>query len=157
MRALTIIILLLTSRFSFSQDTTVTWIKNIDTSSFKMLYDKRDIPKEFYPVLSIEALNTIANPSEKYSPGCINPIRGQLNWIAKQKSRWVISVTYGGKGVWTRFFFFDKENGKLNINEMNFLGPKRSDTTIREVAALIKSGQYEFEEFDPNQYKLEED
>lgn len=146
MRALTIIILLLTSRISFSQDTNVTWIKNIDTYAFKLLYDKRDIPKEFYSVLSIEDLNTIANPSEEYSPGCTNPIRGQLNWIAKQKSRWIISITYGGKGVCNRFFFFDKDNGELNINEMNFLGPKKSGTTIREVVTLIKSGQYEFEE-----------
>jgi len=157
MRTSFIIILLLTSGLSFSQDSTVTWIKNIDTSSFKMLYNKKDIPKEFYRVLNVKDINKLANPTDKYSPGCTNPIRGQLHWIAKQKNRWVICVTYGGKGVHTRFYFLDKEKGTLNINEINFPTPMRSDATFGQVVASIKSRQYEFEEYDADQYKLEED
>ncbi len=157
MRTYLILILLLTSRLSFSQDSTVTWINNIDTSAFKMLYNKKDIPKEFYRVLNIKDIKKLANPTDKYSPSCINPIRGQLHWMARQKNRWVICVTYGGKGVYTKFFFLDKEKGSLNINEINFPEPKKSDTTFGQVVADIKSGQFSFEEYDAEQYTLEKD
>jgi hypothetical protein len=149
MRTLIITFFIFTNHFLFSQDTSVTWIRNIDISSFEILRNKRDIPKEFYTVLEIDDINALANPSDKYSPGCTNPIRGQLNWIANQKDKWIVSITYGGKGVFTRFYFFDKQNGKLNINEMSFLEPKRSETTIGEVVVLINSGRFEFEEFQP--------
>ena len=154
MRLFLIITLLLTSGLSFSQDTTVTWIKNIDASSFKMLYDKKDIPKEFYRVLDIKDLKRLANPKDKYSPGCTNPIRGQLKWIAKQKNRWVISVVYGGKGVSNCYYFLDKEKGNLNINEIKF---QRRYLTFGQTVQNIKAGKYEFEEYDPEQYILEKD
>ena len=157
MKICLITILLLTSRLSFSQDTTVAWIKNIDTSAFKLFYNKKQIPKEFYPVLNIEKIRKLANPSDNYSPGCTNPIRGQLHWIAKQNNRWVISVTYGGKAVHTRYFFLDKDKGTLNINELNFNLPRRGKTTFGKTVTAIKNGQYTFEEFDPEQYTLDED
>ena len=157
MRTFLIIIFLLTSRLSFSQDTTVTWIKKIDTSAFKMFYNKKDIPKEFYRVLNVKDIKKLANSTDKYSPGCTNPIRGQFHWMARQKNRWVISVTYGGKGVYTRYYFLDKDKGTLNINELIFDVPKRGKTTFGQIVSTIKSGQYSFDEFDPDQYTLEED
>lgn len=156
MRMLILITFLLTGRLSFSQDSTVTWIKNIDSTAFKMFYNKKDIPKEFYRVLNIKDISKIANPTDKYSPGCVNPIRGQFHWMAKQKSRWVISVTYGGRAVSTRYYFLDKEKDSLNINEINFDVPKRGKTTFGQIVTTIKSGQYSFEEFDADQYTLDD-
>jgi hypothetical protein len=156
MKTLILITFILTSGLSFSQDTTVTWIKNIDTTAFKLLYNKKDIPKEFYRVLNVKDINKLANPTDKYSPGCINPIRGQLHWLAKQKDKWVICVTYGGKGVYTKFFFLDKEKGTLNINELNFPEPKKSNTTFGQIVTTIKSGEYSFEEFDQDQYTIDD-
>ena len=156
MKTLLLITFILTSGLSFSQDTTVTWIKNIDTTAFKLLYNKKDIPKEFCRVLNVKDINKLANPTDKYSPGCINPIRGQLHWLAKHKNKWVICVTYGGKGVYTKFFFLDKDKGTLNINELNFPEPKKSNTTFGEIVTTIKSGQYSFEEFDQDQYTIDD-
>jgi hypothetical protein len=157
MRAVLIIIFLLTRGLSFSQDTTVTWIKNIDTSAFKVFYNKKDIPKEFYRVLNVKDIKKLANSTDKYSPGCRNPIRGQFHWMAIQKNRWVISVTYGGRGVTTCYYFLDKEKGTLNINKIIFDVPKRGKTTFGQIVATIKSGQYSFDEFNPDKYTLEED
>lgn len=156
MRTILLILLFSTCRLLFSQDSTVTWIKNIDTSLFKMLYNKKDIPKEFYRVLNVKDINKLANPTDKYTPSCMNPIRGQLHWAAKHKNKWVICVTYGGKGVSTKFFFLDKEKGELNINELNFPIPKKSNTTFGQIVMSIKSGEYSFEEFDQNQYTIDE-
>ncbi len=155
MRTTALLIFFLICGRIFSQDTSVAWIKNIDTSRFEMRYDKKDIPKEFYKVLNIENINKLANPTDKYSPGCTNPIREQLHWIAKENNRWVICITYGGRGIFTRFFFLDTDKGKLNINEMHFQTPKRNDTLFGQIVASIKSGQYEFEEFDPDEYTIE--
>jgi hypothetical protein len=157
MKASLILILILTCGLSYSQDTSVTWIKNFDTSSFKISYNKKDIPKEFYRVLSIKRINKLANSSDKYSPGCTNPIRGQFHWMAKEKEHWVISVTYGGKGVDTRYFFLDKDKVTLNINEMNFNLPRRGKTTFGQIVTAIKGGRYEFEEFDSDVYTVGED
>jgi hypothetical protein len=156
MKTLLFIIFILTSGLSFSQDTTVTWIKNIDTTAFKLLYNKKDIPKEFYRVLNVKKINKLANPTDNYSPGCTNPIRGQLHWLAKQKNKWVICVTYGGKGVYTKFYFLDKDKGTLNINVLNFPRPKKSNTTFGQIVTTIKSGQYSFEEFDQDQFTIDE-
>jgi hypothetical protein len=122
-----------------------------------MFYHKKDIPKEFYCVLNIKDIKKLANPSDKYSPGCTNPIRAQLHWMARQKNRWVISVTYGGKGIYTRYYFLDKDKNILNINEINFNVPRRGKTSFGQIVATIKNGQCSFEKFDPDQYISEED
>ncbi len=156
MKNILTVALFITCRVFYSQDTTVVWIKNIDTTTYKIFYKKKEIPKEFYRVLNIKDIKKLANPKDKYSPGCINPIRGQFHWMAIQKKKWIICVTYGGKGVYTKFFFLDKDKGILNINELNFPEPLKSNTTFGQVVTIIKAGQYAFEEFDPEQYKEDE-
>lgn len=139
------------STSSFPQDTTVTWIKNIDTSSFKMFYSKSNIPKEFYKFIGIDNKKDMANPTDKWTPSCIGKQHHRLNWIARDKNNhWVISVTYGGKGVWTNYHYFDKENGKLNINELIF---NRRDLPFGQTVKEIKSGNFEFEEIDLADYE----
>jgi hypothetical protein len=156
MKTSLIIILLLLSRLSFSQDTTVTWIKNIDTSSFKIIYNKKSIPKEFYRILEIKKIEELANSTDKYTPSCKGLIRGQFHWMARQKDYWVISVTYGGKTVGTRYLFLDKNESKLNINEINFNLPRFGMTSFGQIVSEIRLGQYEFEKFYPERFIKEE-
>jgi len=155
MKISVLIISLLTTGLSFSQDSTVTWIKNIDTLSFKMLTGKKDIPKEFYKFVEIKSLKEIANPTDEWTPSCIRTPHKKLHWIAKDKNNhWVLSVTTGGKGVFAGYYFFDKEKGKLNFNELNF---RKRYMTFGQTITCIKSGQFSFDEFDPDQYKDDEE
>jgi hypothetical protein len=87
----------------------------------------------------------------------IDSSSGQFHWMANQKKRWVIGVTYGGKGLFTRYYFLDKEKGNLNINELNFAVPKGGKATFGQIATAIKNGQFTNEKFDPDQYTMEKD
>jgi hypothetical protein len=138
---------------AWGQDTTVTWLRNIDTTTFKMLYNKRAIPKEVYQVIGMANKNDIANPADNWTPSCMaSPHRG-LNWIAKdKKNHLVISVTYGAKAVVTKYYYFDKEKGKLNVNELTF---ERKRLTFVQTTRLIKTRDFEFEEIDLAEYEKE--
>lgn len=148
MRVGLLFFLLLTAANSFSQDTTVAWIQNMDTASFKMFYNKKDIPKKFYEILGIENIGKIADPTDNYSPGCTNPIRAQLHWIAKQKNRWVFFITYGSSAVSDKLYFIDLDNHKVNVNLVRLPGKyKRDSFHFGQLVALINSGLYEFEDY----------
>lgn len=153
MRVLILSIFLFVKMPLFSQDTTVTWIRNIDTSSYKISYRKSNIPKEFYKFIGINRKNEIVNPSKNWTPSCISRKHYRLNWIAKDKNNhWVISVTYGGRGVFTTYQYFDKVNDKLNLNELDF---GRGNFQFSQTVKYIKSGDFEFEEIDLSDYEEE--
>ncbi len=107
---------------AFSQDTTVTWINNIDTNAYKVCFKKRCIPKEFYSIINIKKSTDIANANKDYQTGCVGhglPLH-RLNWLAKDKNNhWVLSISNGGLVQETCYFFIDKEKGKININCFN--------------------------------------
>ena len=122
MKTKLLILFLLTTKFLFSQDTTVTWINNIDTNSFKVCFKKRCIPKEFYSIINVDNSKDIANAKKKYQTGCVGHglPHHRLNWLAKDKNNhWVLSISYGGLHNRTDYFFIDKEKGKININCFN--------------------------------------
>lgn len=145
MRISILLIFVFINNFVFSQDTTVKWLTNIDTSSYKMFYERKNIPEEAYKVIGMNNKDDIANPTDNWTPSCLVKPHQGLNWIAKdKKGHMIISVTYGAKSITTRYFYFDKEKGQLNINELTF-GRKR--LTFGQTVKLIKTKEFEFEEF----------
>lgn len=148
MKSVVLIVFLLISNFLFSQDTTVLWIRNIDTLAFKLSYDKQDIPKEFYKTIGISSTEQIANPSDNWTSSCMNPIHHKLEWIAKDKNNhWVISITYGGRASGINYYLFDMEKVKLNINELLIYDKY---LTLGSLVNHIKAGKYEFEDIEPS-------
>ncbi|MNV00555.1 hypothetical protein D3C71_907210 [compost metagenome] len=148
MRVTLLFFLLLNTGNSFSQDSTVAWIQNMDTTSFKMFYHKKKIPKKFYEILNIKKISQVANPGDDYSPGCTNPIRSQLHWIAKQKNRWVLFMTYGSSAVSDRLYFIDLDNDKVNVNLVRLPGKYERDSFhFGQLVALINSGLYRLEDY----------
>ncbi|MEO8149095.1 MAG: hypothetical protein ABI723_15725 [Bacteroidia bacterium] len=129
-----------------SQDTTVSWFKNIDTLSYKIYFNEDKIPKECYAVIGIYKLKEIANPDKPVTLGCVGKEgvpRLKFNWIAKDnKNHIIISITSGGRGVFNHYYYFDKEKGKLNVNEIIF----RHKLTFTETIYRINSKDYELEE-----------
>ncbi|WP_430402973.1 hypothetical protein [Fluviicola sp.] len=146
MRVALLFFLLLNTGNSFSQDTTVAWIQNLDTTSFKMFYNKKKIPKKFYEILGVKSIGEIANPKDNYSPSCVGSFRGQLHWIAKQENRWVFFITRGSSAVCDMLYFIDLDNHKVNANLVRLPGTyTRNSFHFRELVAFINSGLYEFE------------
>jgi hypothetical protein len=90
----------------------------------------------------------IAEPADNWTASCLSKPHQGLNWIAKDKNNHIIiSVTYGAKAVITRYFYFDKDSGKLNVNELEF---NRKRLSFQQTVSLIKAGEFEFEEVDLN-------
>jgi len=142
------LILLLFSCAAWGQDTTVTWINNIDTNSFKLLYDKKEIPKEFYLILQMRTIKDIASANEPFQGGCTGGGKGwpsqHLNWLAVDKNNhWVLSVSHGGRGYWTDYYYFDKEKGQLNVNILMFKGNiGDSGFTFEQTIPKLKARQF---------------
>lgn len=130
----------------FSQDTTATWLFNIDTSAYTVHFDKKQIPKELYAIIGIESTKDIANPGKSYQRGCVsNGVlpRKRLNWIASDSSNhWIISVSYGGRASGTKFYFVDKDNGKLNCNVLYFNRWRAEELTLGGLIPLLQSRQF---------------
>lgn len=146
MKAVLVFFLFLVAGTSFSQDGTVTWIQHADSSEFKLFYHKKHLPKAFYRVDGITP-KKLANAKDDYSPGCTNPVRGQLNWIAKHDEKWVICLTKGSSAVMTIVYCLDYITGKLRAYSTT--GPVSREITFGEFLDLLKSGQRKLEELDP--------
>ncbi len=144
-RAIILTVLILKTVILISQDTTVTWLTNINVAEFKIAYKKRAIPREFYDVIGIDHLRDIASAHRPYRQGCIaNGLPGhRLNWLAKDdKGHWVLSVSFGGRGHNTKYIFIDHDKNKKNINGFYFLGEKCHDLVLSEMVSKIKSHEY---------------
>lgn len=147
MRTIFLILFLLTIEFSFSQDTTVTWLNNIDTSSFQIFYKKKNIPVYFYSIIGIKNKKDIASSNKSYQTGCVGRHglpRKRLNWLAQDNNNhWVLSVSYGGFAHGTKYFFINKDNGKLNVNCFHFFGtPNYNDLTFGATIYRLKARQF---------------
>ncbi|HYG50878.1 MAG TPA: hypothetical protein VD905_08235 [Flavobacteriales bacterium] len=145
MRVILFSILFFAQTYSFCQDTTITWYKDLDSINYRLSYSKDQLPKESYAVIGIDSLKEITNPNEKFRTGCVDrdglPSK-QLNWIATDnKGHMVICVTHGGRALITDYFLFDTDKGVLNINQLVF----RRKLTFGQTIARIKSGEYEIE------------
>jgi hypothetical protein len=138
----TFVILFLLPAFSFAQDSR-NWIYSIDTIHYKVLYKKKNIPKELYPILKIKSTKQIANPNEPVDLSCNRKDipNSRFNWIAcDKKNHWIVSITNGGIQILTRYVFIDKSNGKLNDYEIKFSGPDKSRVmTLKELILKMKS------------------
>lgn len=128
----------------FSQDTTVTWIYKIDTS-YHIQYQVSDIPNEFYTIIGISDSTEIVNANKEYGVGCTGSLpHKRLNWIAyDDKNHWILSVSYGGRGSGTDYYFLDKENGVINTNQLYFHGKNYDSLTLGLIAKNIKAKQFD--------------
>ncbi|MGZ3862890.1 MAG: hypothetical protein ACXVPN_10800 [Bacteroidia bacterium] len=127
-----------------SQDTTVAWLNNIDTATFKIYYKKGSIPKDFYTFVGIDNLSEIVSANKPYRKGCLGSLPGQrLNWLAKDnRGHWVLSVSFGGRAPGTKYLYIDHEKNIYNINGFWFLDDDRNNLTLGGALRKIKSGQY---------------
>ncbi|MFI5141542.1 MAG: hypothetical protein ACHQII_04215, partial [Bacteroidia bacterium] len=87
MKAIFLTIFFFVSKILFSQDTSATWLNNIDTTKFEIHYKKESIPKKFYKIVGIENLREIVSANKSYRQGCTGSLPGQrLNWLAKDEN-----------------------------------------------------------------------
>lgn len=120
------------------------WIKNIDTLSFKIHTTKRYIPKEFYSPIGIERRNQIANLHGNFNPGCSGLGKGRrLNWIANDENgHWIISISRGGRAYNTSYYFIAKEKGEIKLNRFSFYGFNRKYYNLGLSIRCLKLGYY---------------
>ncbi len=146
MQRLFIVLFLVVGKFLLAQDTTVTWMYDLDPATFTIHYDKKDIPEEFFSILGVESASDIANPGKPYQKGCTSrralPHK-RLNWIASDSNNhWVLSISYGGRGSGTMFYFIDKETGKLNSNQFHLQKTMPEKLTLADSFKEIKAKRY---------------
>lgn len=134
----------------FGQDTTSTWMFNLNTSEFKVYYKTKYIPKEFYNIISVEDINDIVDNHKNFKRFCVGPgITKKLNWIAKDKNnKWVLSVPYGGRVFQTIFYCFDFDSKKLNANGFYIIIENHDKISFNEFVSLINEKKLEREDID---------
>lgn len=129
-----------------AQDTSVTWIHHVNPSAFTVHYDKKSIPQELFSILGIQSVADIANPGRRYQKGCIayrNLPHKRLNWIATDSSNhWIVSVSHGGRGSGTLFYFIDKEKGDLNTSRFTVQVAGAEKLHLTKVVEEIKARRY---------------
>ena len=145
-RTILFLLCLIAGEQLFAQDTTVTWLNNIDTSAFTISYDKKRIPEELYPAIGIKSLRDIANPGKRYRRGCVGGARlpnKRLNWMASDKNNhWILSVSYGGYACGTKFYFIDKDSGQLNTNIMYFTCREPGKLTLGKLIPELNAKRF---------------
>lgn len=150
---------LLTFGFSFAQDTSVTWINNIDTTTFKIFYSRKSIPKDFYKIIGISKRGDIVSAHKAYQKGCVNRGRAskRLNWLAKDNNNhWVLSISYGGRASGTKYIYIDCNKDGLNINGFYFTGGHHNNYSLGQTITKLKEGQFyrmDFSSFDNEEEK----
>ena len=131
----------------FAQDTSVVWLKSIDTTAFKFYNNKKYIPKNFYKYIEIKSLKEIANPSEDYITGCAGRDgipRKKLDWLAKDKNNHIVmKISCGGKTQTVLYYYLDTDKKKLNINQL-FFGSQSRDLSFGKTSLKIKLKEFEF-------------
>ncbi|MCW3084070.1 MAG: hypothetical protein JWP12_1436 [Bacteroidetes bacterium] len=146
MKAFFLIIFLFTIQLLYSQDTTVTWLNNIDTTAFQLHYNKKAIPKELYPLIKIDKAKDIASADGLYQAGCVGSglPRRRLNWIAKDtNNHWVLSISHGGYSSGTEYYFIDRSKGTLNVNCFTFYGSTNfNDLSFGSTIPLLKARKF---------------
>ena len=145
-----LLLLFLYAGNSFSQDET-SWIQHIDSTEFKLFYHKKHLPKAFYQIQGIETPKELANPTDRYSPCCTNPVRGQLNWMAKRGGKSLICITNGGSAVITRVYLLDSNTGKLIAHSS--VSPLKPEITFGEFLGLLQSEEVKLEQLNPVDFK----
>jgi hypothetical protein len=146
MRTLFLSLLLIAGLRLLAQDTSSTWLDSIDSAAFSATYDKRNIPEELFSVIHIESLKDIANPGKPYRTGCVSygtlPSK-RLNWIASDNhAHWVISISSGGRGHSTSFYFIDREKGEITCQVLYFQVPDPAKLTLPLLIPELKAGRY---------------
>ena len=130
---------------SVGQDTTATWMYDINPDDFKVSYRIADIPKQFYDVMSICCKHDIVVKDEDFKSNCVGPgVTRKLNWIAKSKNkRWVISISYGGKAYYVVNYFFDYDNDEMNVNGFILLGRDRFEMPFEQMTTSMRDPRNE--------------
>jgi hypothetical protein len=145
MRTLILTISLFVNIFLFSQNSTGNWINRIDTSLYTLRYRAIDIPIDFYTIIGINGLKEIANANDSFERGCTGSLpHKRINWIANDSNNhWILSVSYGGRGSGTEYYFIDKVRSNLNVNQLYFYGPDSETLTLSLIAIRIRAKQFD--------------
>lgn len=105
MKLLLAILFIFSLHNSFAQSN-FEWVEK-GFSSFKVYHSKQRFPKKFLQYIG-RSKKEIANHRKKWSPGCTNPKRNQLIWIAKDNDgNCIVSLSSGGKAIYNQIYFFD--------------------------------------------------
>ena len=112
MKNLLLICLLCFTKHSYSQQNTKpVWCKFWNEKKFTKKYTFDEVPKYLYEYLNLTDSNVITDRIENFSSGCtlsLNQKSKLFNWIAtNNKNQWILSITYGGKRVWTTLYYID--------------------------------------------------
>ena len=145
-----IFLILFISLNLFGQDTSSTWMFDINSSKFKLYHKTKYIPKEFYNIISVEDKNDIVDNDKNFKRNCIGPgITRKLNWLAKDKyKRCIISISYGGRVFQTIFYCFDFDSGKLNANGFYIRVENHDKISFPQFISLINERKLEREDID---------
>jgi hypothetical protein len=143
MKSIYLILLIFSSVYSFSQEQNKDWINLIDISSYKVYKKTNKLNKVFLEEIETERKD-IANSNGKFSKGCTD--RGKhirLNWIAiDEKEHQIISMSYGGRAYYTKYYIIDYETGKMNLRLIRIVSSNR-ELNFKQVVNSINENKYE--------------
>lgn len=106
MRLLLFILLIFSLHNNSFAQSDFEWVEK-NSSLFKVYRPKQRFPKKFLQYID-RSKKEIANHRKKWNPGCTNPKRNQLIWIAKDNDgNCIVSLSSGGRFVANIIYFFD--------------------------------------------------
>ena len=144
MRTLLLIVLTFYALNSIAQKQNNDWINQIDIKEYKVYKKTNKLTNNFLKEIEIERKN-IANSNGKFSKGCTGGgKRIKLNWIAIDKNKHqIISLSFGGRAYYTKYYVIDYETGILNLRLIRVLSSNR-ELSFEQVVDSINESNYEW-------------
>ncbi len=144
MKSIYLILLIFCSFYSFSQEQNKDWINLIDITSYKVYKKTNKLNKVFLEEIETERKD-IANSNGKFSKGCTGSGKHiRLNWIAiDENEHQIISMSYGGKAYYTKYYIIDYETGKMNLRLIRVVSSNR-ELNFKQVINSINENKYEW-------------
>jgi len=130
---------------SIAQEQKKDWISLIDVTTYKVYKKTNKLNSKFLKEIEIER-KYIANSNGKFSQGCTG--RGKhirLNWIAidEENKHQIISLSYGGRAYYTKYYLIDYETGELTIRLIRIISSNRK-LTLKQAVDSIGANNYEW-------------
>ena len=135
------------------QSITNSWLKNIDTISYKVYYKKKFVSRKIIATIDMKK-SWIAEPNGRFRAGCTGKGKSKrLNWVAKDKNGHIIlSISHGGLASGISYYFIDSDSGSLNANKLEISGRNNS---FVDVVDKIQSLDYSVIRYDDWKWKDE--
>ena len=139
----TIVLVLLSFHFAFSQDTTFT--KN-DFDSAKIYYKMKDVPDFIKQRLYQEEgdVMRIADAGKKYSAGCTGgDPHERLICFVEMHNRYIFFYEHGGYAWGTHCFIFNVNEKKVdNVLSLHIGGVVKSNPSYKDLETSLLKGDY---------------